>query len=108
MPFPPGGFEGFFANTKVVDLCNLSAIKNIDPAKGDWPMLIMFYHPRCGASYNSAKAYKELGDYVDQHASQIKIAGVNATKSRDEMDALDFNIRGFPTFVLVKNSKDKE
>ena len=24
------------------------------------------------------------------------------------MDALNFNIRGFPTFVLVKNSKDKE
>ena len=69
LPYPPGGFDSLFTGSKVADIENdLPAIKNVDPEK-NWPMLIMFYHPKCGASVMAAKYYKELADYVYLHDS---------------------------------------
>ena len=77
--------------------------ENVDPKK-DVPHFVMFYHPKCPASVEAVNDFKQLGKYVKDHKSKIKVIAVNATKSHDETRKM--GVKGYPTFALIKDSKE--
>ena len=106
LPFPPGGFEGLFHNSAVTEIDGkeaYSSLMHVDPKK-DAPDFVMFYHPKCPACEKAIGDFKQLGQYVKEHNSKIKIIAVNSSKSHDEVRQM--GVRGYPTFALIKDSKE--
>ena len=96
-----------FKDSAVAELDGPEALKtlmSVDPAK-DLPEFVMIYHPKCPACHASINDFKQLGQYVKEHSSKIKISAVNASRSHDEIRQM--GVRAFPTFALIKDSKEQ-
>ena len=76
------------------------AVENFE---SDEPTLTLFYAPWCGHCHNLLKTgWKELPDTYQG----VKIQKVDCTKDENQHYVKDYNIEGFPTILLKKNSKD--
>ena len=77
--------------------------ENFENFESDEPNLTLYYAPWCGHCHNLLKeGWKEL---PNEHKG-VKIQKVDCTKKENEHIVNKLNIRGFPTILLNKSSKE--